>query len=185
MNMSIDGTNDPKAANTPARGACLTIFHDGSCPLCQREMAIVRKLRGAEGVAFTDVSQLAGSDAAPGLSAKSAMQRFHVRRADGTLLDGASAFIEMWTQSPRLRFLKPMQESPLALRLLNGIYAGFLVVRPAISRALGKVDALVGTSDSLFIGPSYSPSSSRPEGPEHLDRRPHPKINESLPGRRA
>ncbi len=121
--------------------ACLTIYHDGSCALCQREIALVSKLDAAKDVAFADVSGLDDADVAPGLSASAAMKRFHVRRADGTLLSGPAAFIEMWSLAPRLRFLKRLQQSPRTLAALDRVYGGFLVIRPTISRALGRYDA--------------------------------------------
>ena len=120
---------------------CLTVYHDGSCPLCQREMALVKSLTRDGAIAFRDVS---ASDAqeyvAADLTAADAMGRFHVRRADGTLLNGASAFIEMWSASPRLRFLSVVGRSRVAVAVLDAIYAVFLQLRPALSRTLGRYD---------------------------------------------
>ncbi len=124
-----------------AMQACLTVFHDGSCPLCQREIALAKSLTGGVGVAFRDVSGLAGGDVAPGLSARAAMQRFHVQRADGTLLSGAAAFLEMWGASPRLRFAKKIQNSPRAVAALDRLYGAFLLARPRLSRGLRRYDA--------------------------------------------
>ena len=119
---------------------CLTIYHDGSCALCQREIALVSKLEAAKDVAFADVSGLTNVEVAPGLSAEVAMKRFHVRRADGTLLSGPSAFIEMWSLAPRLAFLKRMQQSPRTLAALDHVYNVFLIVRPWVSRTLARYD---------------------------------------------
>lgn len=121
--------------------ACLTVFHDGSCPLCQREIALAKSLTGGVGVAFRDVSQSADGDVAPGLTAGDAMKRFHVQRADGTLISGAAAFLEMWSASPRLRSMKTIQNSPRAVAVLDRLYGAFLVVRPRLSRGLGRYDA--------------------------------------------
>lgn len=119
---------------------CLTVYHDGSCPLCQREIALVSKLVAGQNVTFTDVSTLADTEIAAGFSAQDAMGRFHVRRADGTLLAGANAFIEMWSLAPCLAFLKPLQRSPRTLWLLDLLYNSFLVVRPWVSSAGGRYD---------------------------------------------
>lgn len=135
---------EPQSA--PSSPPCLTIYHDGSCPLCQREIGLISKLDAAKVVAFADVSGLANIDVAPGLSAENAMRRFHVRRADGTVLSGPAAFIEMWSLAPRLRFLKRLQSRPRTLAVLDYVYSGFLVVRPVLSRALGQYDRWRGKS---------------------------------------
>jgi predicted DCC family thiol-disulfide oxidoreductase YuxK len=117
---------------------CLTVFHDGSCPLCRREIALARKM--AEGVDFVDVSRAGTSDVAPGLPGNVAMQRFHVRRADGATLSGAAAFIEMWSHVPRLRWISPIGRRRWLVWLLDRIYGLFLHLRPAISGLLRRWD---------------------------------------------
>lgn len=121
--------------------ACLTVYHDGSCPLCQREIALVKSLTHEGAIAFQDVSMReAGEKVAADLTAADAMGRFHVRRADGTLLSGAAAFIAMWSASPRLRFLSVVGRSRTAVAMLDGIYAVFLKLRPPLSRAMRRYD---------------------------------------------
>lgn len=125
------------SAPQPAQ-PCLTVFHDGSCPLCRREIALARKV--TEGVAFVDVSGPAAGDVAPGLSAEAAMQRFHVRRADGVVLSGAAAFLEMWSQSPRLSWMRQIARRPLLVTALDWVYGAFLHVRPLISGLLRRLE---------------------------------------------
>lgn len=121
--------------------ACLTVYHDGSCPLCQREIALVKSLTREGAIAFQDVSVCEASEkVAADLTAADAMGRFHVRRADGTLLSGAAAFIAMWSTSPRLRFLSVVGRSRTAVAMLDGIYAVFLKLRPPLSRAMRRYD---------------------------------------------
>jgi predicted DCC family thiol-disulfide oxidoreductase YuxK len=121
--------------------ACLTVYHDGSCPLCQREIALVKSLAHQGAIEFRDVSSRdAGEQVEADLTAADAMGRFHVRRADGTLLSGAAAFIAMWSASPRLRFLSVIGRSRTAVAMLDGIYAVFLKLRPSLSQALRRYD---------------------------------------------
>ena len=63
----------------------LTVYYDGSCPLCRREIALYQRQRGAEQLAWHDIS--AGAPTGPGLSCEAAMRRFHVRDAQGRLHD--------------------------------------------------------------------------------------------------
>ncbi len=111
----------------------LTVYFDGACPLCRREVAFYRRLDRAGRIAWQDVS---APDAAPGcdLSRDAALQRFHVREADGRLASGAAGFVAVWRRLPGFRWLAPLAAWPPALRLLEHAYLGFLKIRPWISR---------------------------------------------------
>ena len=121
-------------------GQCdLTVFHDGSCALCRREIALVQGMTAKSDIAFIDVSHRDG-EAAPGLTADAAMRRFHVRRADGTLLSGARAFIELWCRTPRFAWVKHLAQWPGVVSVLDVGYSGLLIIRPPLSRALQRFD---------------------------------------------
>lgn len=118
--------------------ACLTVYHDGTCPLCRREIALARRV--TEAVAFVDVSGAGATEVAPGLTGEVAMQRFYVRRANGETLSGAAAFLEMWSQSPRLHWLRGWNRRPWLVRGLDAVYSLFLRIRPTISGALRRFE---------------------------------------------
>ena len=120
--------------------SCLTVYHDGSCPLCRREIALARRLTQGTGVTFIDVSGAGSTDVAPGLSADKAMRRFHVQRADGTLIEGAAAFLELWSRSPRLVWLQRIARVPVLLWMLDRLYSGLLIIRPAISGLQRRIE---------------------------------------------
>jgi predicted DCC family thiol-disulfide oxidoreductase YuxK len=132
------GVETRTASEAEAAAACLTVFHDGSCPLCRREIALVQKLTAGEAIAFVDVSGRDAGNVAPGLSADAAMARFHVRRADGQVISGAAAFLELWSQSPRLSWLSKFAARPLVVRGLDRIYSAVLVIRPAVARLVRR-----------------------------------------------
>lgn len=137
--LAPNGRGDLTSEET--RNACLTVYHDGSCPLCQREIALAQSLTHGHAIAFVDVSGLPDmGHVAPDLSASDAMRRFHVRRADGTLLHGAAAFIEMWSTSAKLKWLAPLGSSRRVVAVLDFLYGGFLRLRPALSAALKRYD---------------------------------------------
>ena len=118
-----------------ASSAVLTVYYDGACPLCRREVAFYRRLDREDRIVWEDVSQ---PDAEPGcdLSREGALRRFHARRLDGRLESGAAAFVAVWRQLPGFRVLAPVAAWPPILRLLERAYLGFLKVRPWISRQL-------------------------------------------------
>ena len=92
------------------------------------------------GVAFVDVSSASVPDVAAGLSRDAAMRRFHVRRADGEMLSGAAAFLELWSRSPRLAWLKRFASRPTLVSALDRFYAGLLIIRPAIAGLLRRIE---------------------------------------------
>ena len=64
----------------------LTVFYDGACPLCEREISFYRCRKGAEGIAWVDVSRSSEDEVTPGLSKNQALARFHIMDADGILV---------------------------------------------------------------------------------------------------
>ncbi|NJL08298.1 MAG: DUF393 domain-containing protein, partial [Methylacidiphilales bacterium] len=93
-------TTSPPA---PAAAPALTVYYDGSCPVCSREIAHYRRCEGADAIVWTDITKATGEALAPDLTRSAALARFHVRRADGSLVDGGRAFAEIWQALPRFR----------------------------------------------------------------------------------
>ncbi|MBX2878688.1 MAG: DUF393 domain-containing protein [Granulosicoccus sp.] len=116
----------------------LTVYYDGSCPLCQREIGFFKKREEPGKVNWIDIC--ASSDQALGenLTRCDAMARFTVRNADGTLLSGAAAFSEMWKVTPGFKWLGNIaQFRPIQIALDN-VYLGFLKIRPSIQKMMVK-----------------------------------------------
>ncbi len=118
----------------------LTVFYDGSCPLCRREIGFYRRRRGADRISWYDVSKTGSADIAPGLTRDAAMARFHVQQPDGELLSGGDAFRALWCGIPRLRFLAAPLGLPGFCWLVNKAYDVFLGVRPTLQRAVRGSD---------------------------------------------
>jgi predicted DCC family thiol-disulfide oxidoreductase YuxK len=108
----------------------LTVWYDGACPLCIREIALIRRLDRRRAIEFVDV---AGEDAACPIDRAVLLARFHALEG-GVLLSGAAAFAAMWRAVPLLRPLGLAARLPGALWLLERAYRGFLRVRPALQR---------------------------------------------------
>lgn len=115
----------------------LTVWYDGACSLCQREIALMRRLDQARAITFIDV---AGADgAACPLDRAELLARFHARE-DGRIVSGAAAFAAMWRAIPLLRPLGLAARNPAAMAVLERLYRGFLRVRPRLSRWLRRWD---------------------------------------------
>ncbi len=117
----------------------LTVYFDGGCPLCRREVGLYRGLLAASPVAWCDVSKPAANLPASSDS-KLLLARFHVRQADGQLLSGARAFIVLWAELPGWRWLARIGRVPGVAALMELAYRAFLRFRPALQRVAGAFE---------------------------------------------
>lgn len=118
----------------------LTVLHDGSCPLCAREIAVYRAADRDGTLAFHDVSSDDAGTEAHGLSRQAAMARFHVVTAEGRTLSGAAAFIALWRALPGWRWLGRVASLPGVPWLLERAYGAFLPLRPALQRLVRRLE---------------------------------------------
>ncbi len=108
----------------------VTVWYDGGCPLCRREIALMRRLDRRGRIAFVDVD--AGEADCP-LDRAELLARFHAREGD-QVLSGAAAFAAMWRAIPWLRPLGLLARmAPIAWLLERG-YRVFLSIRPRLQR---------------------------------------------------
>lgn len=129
------------AAAPPPDNQCpaadrLTIYFDGSCPLCRLEIAHYAAQPGADCLAFIDVSA-ARPDTGPDLVPAAAMARFHVRLPSGRLVSGAEAFAQIWQRLPAWRLAARLASLPAGLAIMETMYRLFLPVRPFLSSFVG------------------------------------------------
>jgi len=114
----------------------LTVYFDGSCPLCRREISLYRGLQSKQLLQWVDVS---ASAALPlGLSCEQAMRRFHVRDGRGRLYSGAEAFSLLWRCFSGWRVLGWMTAVPPLSWLAEVAYRLFLPVRPRLQAWLRR-----------------------------------------------
>lgn len=111
----------------------VTIWYDGGCPLCLREIAIMRRLDRRGAIALVDLSP---ADSACPLDRTVMLARFHAREGDGPILDGAAAFAAMWRAIPVLRPLGLLARNRLVITGLEAMYRQFLRIRPRLQQLL-------------------------------------------------
>ena len=110
--------------------AQLTVWHDGACPLCRREIALMRRLDRARVIEFVDLQ--APASLCP-LDRAQMLARFHARERGGEIVSGAAAFAAMWRAIPLLRPLGLAARWKPLLWLLERLYVQFLKVRPRLA----------------------------------------------------
>mgnify|MGYP002781031975 CR=1 FL=1 len=112
----------------------LTVWFDGACPLCRREIALMRRLDRHQRIRFVDVSDPQAAESCP-LDPTALLARFHASDS-GRIVSGAEAFAAMWRKIPLLRPLGLLAGNRHVLALLERAYVAFLKIRPALQRRL-------------------------------------------------
>ena len=108
------------------------VWFDGNCPLCRREIALLRRLDRRGAIVFTDVAT--GQGSCP-LDRALLLSRFHARE-DGRMVSGAEAFAAMWRAIPVLAPLGYLAKNRRVLAVMERLYLTFLKVRPMLQKAL-------------------------------------------------
>jgi predicted DCC family thiol-disulfide oxidoreductase YuxK len=108
----------------------LRVWYDGGCPLCLREIALMRRLDWRKRIEFVDATS--DNTSCP-LDKATLLQRFHAQE-NGTIVSGAAAFAAMWRAIPLLRPLGLLAQVPPILKLLEWLYIRFLIIRPRVQR---------------------------------------------------
>jgi predicted DCC family thiol-disulfide oxidoreductase YuxK len=106
-----------------------TVYYDGGCPVCSREVQFYQSRDGSNSFAWVDVARGGEAALGLGLSREAALARMHVRRADGTIVSGAAAFAEIWRGMPGLRWLGRLLAIPPFSALAELGYRLFLRAR--------------------------------------------------------
>jgi len=109
------------------------VWFDGACPLCIREISLMRRLDRDNAINFVDVSE--DADPSCPIDQKELLARFHAEE-DGKVLSGAAAFAAMWRAIPALRTLGILAKNRFVLAVLERLYILFLRVRPRLQKLL-------------------------------------------------
>ncbi len=75
----------------------LEVFYDSECPLCDREIAFLRRLDRQQRVRFTDLTQIDFSAEGNEKSYDELMAEIHGRLPDGTWITGVEVFRRLYS----------------------------------------------------------------------------------------
>lgn len=72
------------------------VFYDGACPLCVREIEMLRRKDRKQRIRFSDIAAPGFDAAALGIPWATLMARIHGRLPDGTIIEGVEVFRRLY-----------------------------------------------------------------------------------------
>jgi predicted DCC family thiol-disulfide oxidoreductase YuxK len=131
----------------------LTVFFDGACPICTREIALMRRLDRRRQLDFCDFSAQEYDVASRGFSIEDLGTVIHARWADGSVITGVEVFRAMW-EAVGLGFLARLSRLALVEPLALNAYAWFARNR---LRLTGRSHACIGDVCRSALSSRHSP----------------------------
>ena len=88
--------SEPDASHSGANGLEVEVFYDGECPLCVREIDMLRRRDRRRKIRFTDIAAGGFDPGSVGVSPEALMARIHGRLPDGTIIEGVEVFRRLY-----------------------------------------------------------------------------------------
>ena len=112
------------SSTEPATPFDVEVFFDGECPLCTKEIDVVRRLDRRSRVRFVDIAAPSFDASIIGRTHDELMARIHARLPDGQLVEGVEVFRLMYAATG-LRPLVALTRLPGVTQLLDASYTWF------------------------------------------------------------
>ncbi len=102
----------------------IQLFYDGACPLCMREIHILRRRDSHKRIIFTDIAAPDFDATTVGLNWQSLMAQIHGRLPDGTFLTGVEVFRRLYSAIGFTKLVR-FTRLPGVCQLLDFFYSIF------------------------------------------------------------
>ena len=103
----------------------LTVYYDGKCGLCRREIEYYRRIAPPGEFIWQDIANDPTSLADLDVSQADALRRLHARDATGTVYVGVAAFIAIWQGLNYWKYLALIVKLPLLKTIASVVYDRF------------------------------------------------------------
>jgi predicted DCC family thiol-disulfide oxidoreductase YuxK len=120
--------------------AMISVFYDGGCGLCSREIAYYKRIAASDRFEWIDISRDQRTLANIGIAYESAMKHLHVEDDDRKIHRGVDAFILIWTHLPYWNVVGRLADIPAVKWLLTKAYDVFAEwrYRRLMAKACGR-----------------------------------------------
>jgi predicted DCC family thiol-disulfide oxidoreductase YuxK len=95
--------NQKTATTEPDCDAKDKLFYDGACPLCSKEIEVLKRRKGSQ-ITLIDVHTITDFTDIP--TKETLLKNLHLLTTDGTWLTGSDANIKAWSGTKRGNLLK-------------------------------------------------------------------------------
>ena len=109
---------------TPLSPFDVEVFYDGECPLCKREIRMLRGRDRRQRIRFTDIAAESFEAFSLGVTREALMGRIHGRLPDGKLIQGVEVFRRLYAAVGFAR-LVAVTRLPGITQLLDVAYHAF------------------------------------------------------------
>ena len=104
-----------------------SVFFDGACPLCRREVGIYKKLvdkeNSANEINWVDISQSQEELNQEGIIYEDAMRLIHIKDESGIHQVGLEGMLTLWDKIPYYRYIsRGIRHLPITHPLLARVY---------------------------------------------------------------
>ena len=103
----------------------ITVFYDGKCGLCSREISHYMKISTPKTFIWRDIANEPQHLRKINVPQSDALRRLHVSDQVGTIYVGIDAFITIWKKLPRWRLLAVICAIPGVKYILSVLYNKF------------------------------------------------------------
>lgn len=103
----------------------ITVFYDGKCALCAREINYYRKISPKGIFNWQDITESADELKKEGISLSEGLKLLRAKDDAGQLHVGVDAFILIWKQLRRWHILAAFVALPIIRRIANTAYRAF------------------------------------------------------------
>lgn len=107
----------------------ITVFYDGKCGLCRREIAHYQRIAPVGHFEWVDITTTPEPFTALGYALTDGLKALHVRDAEQNMHIGVDGFIVIWRALPRWRGLALLVALPIIRPLARAGYALFATWR--------------------------------------------------------
>ena len=104
------------------------VFYDGDCPLCLKEISMLRWMDRKARIRFTDIAKPEFDASEIGKTFEDVMRSIHGRLPDGTILEGADVFRHLYS-AVGLGPVVFLTKLPLLKQLCDAMYRVFAKYR--------------------------------------------------------